>query len=132
MPKISVEEAPTKELQTRRATEVVSGAVMGSHEATLRIVEIDPIAEAGERNPHHHDHMDEVIFVLSGAGTAWDEGEIFEVGEDDTILFEKGHRHMIVNHTDEPLRLACFFADPDIERDFVVDEETTFPVEELE
>lgn len=131
MPKLSIEEADTKRLQTRDVTEVVSGTVQGTHEATLRIVEIDPIADVGDRNPHHHEHMDEIIFVLSGDGTAWEEGETFPVAESDTVLFPKGKRHMIANHTDEPLRLACFFADPDIERDFVRDEETTFPVEEL-
>lgn len=131
MPKLSLADADTKRLQTRDVTEVASGSVQGTHEATLRIVEIDPIADAGDRNPHHHEHMDEIIFVLSGEGTAWEEGEIFPVAESDTVLFPKGERHMIANHTDEPLRLACFFADPDIERDFVRDEETTFPVEEL-
>jgi len=131
MPKLSLEDADTKRLQTRDVIEVASGTVQGTHEATLRIVEIDPIADVGDRNPHHHEHMDEIIFVLSGAGTAWEEGEIFPVSESDTVLFPKGDRHMIANHIDEPLRLACFFADPDIERDFVRDEETTFPVEEL-
>ena len=131
MPKLGLDDADTKRLQTRDVAETVSGSVQGTHEATLRIVEIDPIADAGDRNPHHHEHMDEIILVLSGAGTAWEEGETFEVAELDTVLFPKGKRHMIANHTDEPLRLACFFADPDIERDFVRDEETTFPVEEL-
>lgn len=131
MPKLSLTEADTKRLQTRYVTETASGAVQGTHEATLRIVEIDSIADAGERNPHHHEHMDEIIFVLSGEGTAWEDGETFGVTESDTVLFGKGKRHMIANHTDEPLRLACFFADPDIERDFVRDEETTFPVDEL-
>jgi mannose-6-phosphate isomerase-like protein (cupin superfamily) len=131
MPKLGLDDADTKRLQTRDVSETISGSVQGTHEATLRIVEIDPIADAGDRNPHHHEHMDEVIFVLSGAGTAWEEGETFEVEESDTVFFPKGKRHMIANHTDEPLRLACFFADPDIERDFVRDEETTFPVEEL-
>ena len=131
MPKISLDEAETRRLPTRDMTEVASGEVLGTHEATLRIVEIDPIGDVGDRHPHHHEHMDEIIFVLSGEGTAWEEGELFEVGESDTILFPKGKRHMIANHTDEPLRLACFFADPDIERDFVHDEETTFPKDEL-
>lgn len=131
MPRLSLEDADTKRLQTRDVTETASSEVQGTHEVTLRIVEIDPIADVGERNPHHHEHMDEIIFVLSGEGTAWEEGETFEVSESDTVLFPKGERHMIANHTDESLRLACFFADPDIERDFVRDEETTFPVDEL-
>lgn len=131
MPKLSLSAAETKRLPTRDVTEVASGAVQGTHEATLRIVEIDPIGEVGDRHPHHHEHMDEIIFVLAGEGTAWEEGETFAVSESDTVLFPKGQRHMIANHTDEPLRLACFFADPDIERDFVHDEETTFPEAEL-
>lgn len=131
MPKVSLEDADTKRLQTRDVTEVASGEVQGTHEATLRIVEIDPIGDVGDRNPHHHNHMDEIIFVLAGEGTAWEEGETFEVSESDTVFFPKGKRHMIANHTDAELRLACFFADPDIERDFILDEETTFPEEEL-
>lgn len=131
MPKLTLSAADTKRLQTRDVTEVASGSVQGTHEATLRIVEIDPLKDVDDRNPHHHVHMDEIILVLSGEGTAWEEGETFRVSESDTVLFPKGNRHMIANHTDDPLRLACFFADPDIERDFVRDEETTFPEDEL-
>lgn len=131
MPKLSLDDAPTKRLPTRDVTEVASGSVQHTHEATLRIVEIDPLKDVGDRHPHHHEHMDEVIFVLSGTGIAWEEGETFEVNAEDTVLFPRGRRHMIANPTDEPLRLACFFADPDIERDFVPDEETTFPESEL-
>lgn len=131
MPKLSIDEADTKRLQTRDVTETLSGTVQGTSEATLRIVDIDPLADIKERNPHHHEYMDEFIFVLSGEGTAWEEGETFEVSESDTVIFPKGKRHMIANHTDERLRLACFFADPDIERDFIRDEETTFPADEL-
>lgn len=131
MPRTALSDGRDLSAQSRSIVEVASGQVMDTEETTARVVELQPAAETEPRNPHKHEHMEELIYVLESEGKAWDEGEIFEVSASDTVLFEPGHRHMIVNHTDEPLRLVCFFPVADIEQDFVLDEETTFPQEEL-
>jgi quercetin dioxygenase-like cupin family protein len=131
MNRVGLDEIETDEAPSRRITEVASAAVLGTDESTVRIVESYPYAETGPRHPHKHEHMEEVIHVLSGSGRAYDDGEVFDVAAGDTVLFEAGHYHMIANNTDEILKLACFFPHNDIERDFVLDEDTTFPEDEL-
>lgn len=131
MPKTSLGDVPEMALPSRSVAEVASGSVMDTTQTTLRIVELHPAAESEPRHPHRHEHMEEVVHVLEGSGKTWIEGEVFEVTAGDTILYPIGQRHMTVNTGTEPLRLACFFPVPDIERDFVVDETTTFPEDEL-
>lgn len=131
MPKVSFDDLPTDEAPSRRITEVASGSVMDTEKSTVRIVESYPYSKTGPRHPHKHEHMEEVIHVLDGSGRAYDDGDVFDVSAGDTILFEAGHYHMIANNTDEMLKLACFFPHPDIEQDFVLNEDTTFPEDEL-
>lgn len=131
MPKTSLDDVDRHDLPSRTMAEVASGAVMDTTQTTLRIVDLHPAADAEPRHPHKHEHMEEVILVLEGRGKTWIEGEVFEVEAGDTVLYPIGQRHMTVNTGDGRLRLACFFPVPDIEQDFVVDETTTFPDEEL-
>lgn len=131
MPKVSLDELPEDEAPSRTIQEVASASVMDTEESTVRIVESNPYEETEPRHPHKHEHMEEIIHVLDGQGRAYDDGDIFDVSAGDTVLFEPGHYHMIANNTDEILRLICFFPHADIEQDFVLDEETTFPEDEL-
>lgn len=131
MPKLNLADVPTKELPSRTVAETASGTVQDTTQTTLRIVDLHPASTSEPRHPHRHEHMEEVVFVLQGEGKTWIEGEITEVEAGDTIVYPTGQRHMTVNTGSESLRLACFFPVPDIEQDFVVDESTTFPEEEL-
>ncbi|MFC7029006.1 cupin domain-containing protein [Halomicroarcula sp. GCM10025324] len=131
MPKVSLDDVTVDDAPSRTIQEVASGKVMDTDETTVRIVESYPYSETGPRHPHKHEHMEEVIHVLSGSGRAYDDGEIFDVEAGDTILFESGHYHMIANNTDEILRLVCVFPRADITQDFVYDDENTFPEDEL-
>lgn len=131
MPVISYDEVDADAAPSRTIREVASASVMDTESSTVRIVESEPYAKTGPRHPHKHETFEEVIHVLDGRGRAYDDGEVFDVETGDTILFEAGHDHMIANNTDEILTLVCFFPVADIEQDFVLDEETTFPEDEL-
>jgi len=81
----------------------------------LRDVEFQPapnrkIAESEQvqRHPHAHQDFEEAIFILGGCGKIWVEGESMDVEEGDALLIPAGVVHMILNATEEPLRLACF------------------------
>jgi mannose-6-phosphate isomerase-like protein (cupin superfamily) len=93
----------------RMIAELVSGEVLGSKNVTFRIVDIVPLSEQKLRHPHAHQDFEETIFVLSGRGKIWFEGDSMDVEEEDALLIPAGVVHMIVNATEEPLRLACFF-----------------------
>src|ERR1700742_1422757 len=49
--------------------------------------------------PHAHSHEDEFVYVVSGKGKAWLDGEVFDIGEDDCIGFRAGNGlvHNIIN-----------------------------------
>lgn len=131
MPKTSPEDVEPEQAPSREIREVASGAVMGTVETTLRVVELYPAEETEPRHPHKHEHMEELLYILAGEGKTWIEGEVFEVEAGDTVFYPPGERHMTVNTGDEPLRLLAFFPHSDIEQDFVLDEGTTFPEDEL-
>jgi len=80
----------------RKIAELISGDVLGSQDITFRVVEMVPLSEQVQRHPHAHQDFEEAIFILGGCGKIWVEGE-------------SGVVHMILNATEEPLRLACFF-----------------------
>ena len=93
----------------RRIAELISGDVLGSQAVTFRIVDMVPRSQQEQRHPHSHQDFEEAIFVLNGRGKVWVEGETVDVEEGDAILVPAGVVHMILNATEEALRLACFF-----------------------
>lgn len=131
MPKVSPGDVEAHSLPSRTYRELVSGSILDAESVTLRLVELEPAREAEPRHPHAHERMEEIIYLLDGVGKTWIEGEVFDVAAGDAVLYPRGQRHMTVNTGTEPLRLLAFFPHPDITQDFVVDEETTFPVGEL-
>ena len=100
-------------LPGRSALEFVSGEVGAN--VTVRIAEI-AVPQPGDpaRGPHLHDGFEECIYVLSGHGVTWSEAGELAVGPGDLVLVPPGEKHMTRNTGDEPLRLLCFFAVPDI------------------
>jgi mannose-6-phosphate isomerase-like protein (cupin superfamily) len=98
-----------KPAPNRKIAELVSGDVLGSRNVTFRIVDIVPLSQQKLRHPHSHQDFEETIFILSGRGKIWAEGESMDVEEGDALLIPAGVVHMIMNTTEEPLRLACFF-----------------------
>jgi len=78
---------------------------------SLRRVLIEP---APTRTPHRHPHSVEVVHVLSGRGTAWQDGARHRVGPGDTVLIPQGVHHATLAAPDGPLELLCFFPHPDL------------------
>ncbi len=93
----------------RKIAELLSASTVGAEQVTLRIVELDPAAQQKPRHPHCHQTFEETIFVLAGKGQLWVEGDWCEMSEGDALLIPRGSYHLVMNATDVPLRLACFF-----------------------
>jgi mannose-6-phosphate isomerase-like protein (cupin superfamily) len=61
---------------------------------------------------HSHPDGEELIYIVSGIGQAWVDGEIQPMRTGTAVLFEQGQVHMIRNIGDEEMKVVCFFAPP--------------------
>lgn len=61
---------------------------------------------------HSHPEGEELIYIVSGTGQAWVDGEIQPMRTGTAVLFEQGQVHMIRNIGDEEMKVVCFFAPP--------------------
>ncbi len=61
---------------------------------------------------HSHPEGEELIYVVTGNGEAWVEGEIRPMRPGSAVLFEQGQVHMIRNVGEDEMKVACFFAPP--------------------
>jgi len=64
------------------------GAAAGSTAVGVQRIEIDPGARAGP--VHVHAEEEEIFHVLDGAGLAWLDGAVHEIGRGDTIVCQAG------------------------------------------
>jgi quercetin dioxygenase-like cupin family protein len=61
---------------------------------------------------HSHPAGEELIYLITGSGKVWIDGEIGEVRAGSAILFEEGKPHMLRNDGDVEMKVVCFFAPP--------------------
>ncbi len=67
--------------------------------------------------PHHHEVLEEIYYVLAGAGAMTVGDETRAVGAGDAIYIPAGSRHTLANTGAEPMRIvlvcgpAFYFAD---------------------
>ena len=66
----------------------------------------------GPRTPHLHPHSDEVTYVVSGSGHAWEDDVCTPIGPGDLVLVPQGAAHASVAHGEDDLVLLCFFPRP--------------------
>ncbi|CEP66798.1 RmlC-like jelly roll fold [Moorella glycerini] len=93
----------------RRVAELVSAKTTGAAGVTCRLVEIYSEDQGGARQPHVHEDVEEVIYVLQGEGKAWVDGEEIDITPGDLIVIPIKARHRIINPGVGDLRLLCFF-----------------------
>lgn len=82
---------------------------MGS-DYSVRVVRVPP----GPRTPHLHPHTDEVTYVVSGTGVAWEGDLPTPVGPGDLVFVPRGVDHATVTYDDAGLVLLCFFPRSDL------------------
>lgn len=71
----------------------------------------------GPRTPHLHPHSDEVTYVVSGTGTAYEGTDLAlatRVGPGDTIFVPQAAPHATVADDGSELELLCFFPRGDL------------------
>lgn len=132
MRKINLKDVEIKDAQNRKIAELASAKVLNSEGVTCRIVEINPINCTEPRNPHFHLDIEETIFVLEGEGEVWYEGKVEKIYPNDLVLIPKQEKHMVLNSTDKPLKLICFFPSNDMEATQILCTNITYPNKEEE
>jgi quercetin dioxygenase-like cupin family protein len=111
---LTIQRSSLKDVQfraapNRRIAELFSANASGAQGVTFRIVDMVPASEQEPRHPHCHVTFEETMLVLNGAGRLWTEDGLVEMKVGDALLVPAGLFHLVMNATDEPLRLACFF-----------------------
>jgi mannose-6-phosphate isomerase-like protein (cupin superfamily) len=81
----------------------------GEH-CQVGLMSIPPGGEIGEET---HDHVDQVLVFLAGAGEAVLEGERTPVGPGRFVFVPAGTRHNFVNSGDQDLKLYTVYAPPE-------------------
>lgn len=61
---------------------------------------------------HSHPEGEELIYLITGTGEAWVDGEIEPMRAGTAVLFEKGSVHMIRNVGKDEMKVICFFSPP--------------------
>jgi quercetin dioxygenase-like cupin family protein len=125
--KLNRDDVAPKALPSRSFRELVSHNALHSHGIAIRVVEVFPSSQVGPRHAHSHPDMEEVIYVESGAGIAWVEGETTSIGAGDTILIPAGKRHMMINSGIDGLKLFCAFSAADPENHYQEHSEFSYP-----
>ena len=106
--RIALDDAVDLDLPGRRSRDIL--ASVDDAQSTFRIVEIAvPEPGADPRPPHWHPDSEECIYVLSGQGSTWVDGQEFAMRSGDTLYIAPGERHVTRNCSDIPLTLLCFF-----------------------
>ncbi|KJS20750.1 MAG: hypothetical protein VR72_13300 [Clostridiaceae bacterium BRH_c20a] len=130
MKKINLNEIQYKVAQNRKIAELASAQVLDSQGVTCRLVEVNPISSTEPRNPHIHLDIEETIYVLEGEGEVWFNGNLEKIYPNDLVLIPKQEKHMILNTTNTPLKILCFFPSNDMEATQVLCTDITYPNKE--
>ena len=93
---------------------------------TFNVVNIKPGNTV--KPAHSHQKNEELIYIVSGSGKVYIDGEVYKVETGAAILFSPGSIHMLRNSGDIDMKVACFFTPPaTLSRDYTFHEEVEFP-----
>jgi len=76
---------------------------------------------------HSHPNHEELIYIVSGEGKAYIDGEVYPVHGGTAVLFPKKSIHMLRNSGSEDMKVACFFMPQATMADYTFHEEVIFP-----
>ena len=106
--KITEKDAVLLNLPGRISTEYVSGK-NGSKNVSLRLVEIQPMAEKVARSMHFHPNSEECIYVLEGSGVTETPNGSYKLSVGDVFVVPAMEKHRTTNTGSSVLKLLCFF-----------------------
>ena len=108
LPIVDEQTIPALDLPGRMLRWVVTNETTGAKNCSMCVIEVQPGQTV--KPAHSHPLGEEVIYLLSGSGRVWIEGEIGSVKQGCAILFPQGKVHMLQNTSAEVMKVACFFS----------------------
>lgn len=81
-------------------------------ESSLRVSRPE---RTSSRRAHIHPRSEEVIYVKSGSGAIYIEGELQRVAPGDTVLVPAGAAHATIPDEGSAMELICFFPHPNLQ-----------------
>ena len=106
--RITEKDAVLLDLPGRISREYVSGK-NGSKNVSLRLVEIQPMAEKAPRSMHFHPNTEECIYVLEGSGITETPSGSYRLSVGDVFVVPPMEKHRTTNTGSSVLKLLCFF-----------------------
>jgi len=91
------------QLPGRLSADPLAGVDAGG--LSVRFARLSP----GPRAPHRHPLSVELIYVVEGEGTHWQDGDTARVGPGDLVLVPTGVAHATVPDDDGEMLLYCVF-----------------------
>ena len=96
-------------IEAARENENFRRVLSTGKKSQLVVMSIPPGGEIGEET---HDHVEQTLFFLSGAGEGVLDGETFAVGAGDAVVVTLGTRHNFKNTGTEVLKVYTVYAPP--------------------
>ena len=122
---INEDEIEAKDLPGRSLKWLFTPAMNVAKGFSMNVVNIKPGNTV--KPAHSHPNHEEVVFLLSGSGKVYIDGEVFDVRKGSAVLFSAGSIHMLRNSSKEDMKVACFFAPAATFADYVLHEDVVFP-----
>src|SRR5919198_4136615 len=92
-------ERERRDVGEMRATFRALGAAAGASAVGVSVIDVEPGCRPGP--VHQHGSEEEIFYVLAGAGLAWLDGAIHEIGVGDTIVYlASGPEHTVIAGSD--------------------------------
>jgi quercetin dioxygenase-like cupin family protein len=122
---INENDVEAKELPGRSLKWLVTPEMKQAEGLTFNVVIIEPGNTV--KPAHSHKNHEELIYIVSGAGKAYIDGNVYDVSAGSAVLFSKGSVHMLRNSGSEDMKVACFFTPAATLDDYSFHEEIEFP-----
>jgi quercetin dioxygenase-like cupin family protein len=122
---INENDVEAKELPGRSLKWLYTPEMKQAEGLTFNVVIIEPGNTV--KPAHSHKNHEELIYIVSGAGEAYIDGDVSEVSAGSAVLFSKGSVHMLRNSGSEDMKVACFFTPAATLDDYSFHEEIEFP-----
>ena len=108
LPIVDEQSIEALDLPGRMLRWVVTPETTNAHHCSMCVIEVQPGQTV--KPAHSHPQGEEIIYLLSGSGRVWIEGEIGDVKRGCAVLFPQGKIHMLHNTSQDVMKVACFFA----------------------
>jgi quercetin dioxygenase-like cupin family protein len=99
-----------KSLPGRKLRWLINKELADAEHCSSCVIRIEPGQTV--KPAHSHPNGEEIIYIITGKGRVWINGEISNVEAGTAVLFPQGLPHMTQNTGDEEMKVICFFAPP--------------------